>query len=97
MSCSEERDDLNQSLGQWKNKADSLEKTNRDIRNLISILEDDIRTGRKEYEALKTSVEQLASEKEQVCSSTFIQTEAIASASFVYYLLCFSSVASGAN
>lgn len=66
MSCSEERDDLNQSLGQWRNKVDSLEKTNCDIRNLISILEDDIRTGRKEYEALKTRMEKLTSEKQQV-------------------------------
>lgn len=69
MSCSEERDDLNQSLGQWRNKVDILEKRNGDIRNLISILEDDIRAGRKEYEALKTSLEKVASEKQQVCVS----------------------------
>lgn len=68
MSCSEERDHLNQSLGHWRNKADGLEKTNGDTRNLVSILEDDIRAGRKEYEALKTSTEKLASEKQQVCA-----------------------------
>lgn len=66
MSCSEERDDLSQSLGQWRNRVDSLEKTNCDTRNLISILEDDIRTGRREYEASKTSLEKLGSEKQQV-------------------------------
>lgn len=66
MSCSEERDDLNQSLGQWRNKVDSLERTNCDTRSLISILEDDIRTKRREHKVLKTSKEDLASEKQQV-------------------------------
>lgn len=66
VSCSEERDDLNQSLGQWRNKVDTLERTNCDTRNLISILEDDIRTGRREHKVLKTSIEELASEKQQV-------------------------------
>lgn len=69
MSCSEERDDLSQSLGQWRNKVDLLEKTNCDVRNLISILEDDIRAGRKEYEALETSRDKVASEKQQVRAS----------------------------
>lgn len=69
MSCSEERDHLDQSLGQWRSKVDVLEKTNCDIRNLISILEDDIRAGRKEYEALKTSMDKVASEKQQVRAS----------------------------
>lgn len=61
--CSEERDLLGQSLGHWRNKVDSLEKSNGDTRGLISILEDDIRTGRTENEALKTSVEKMASER----------------------------------
>lgn len=68
MSCSEERDDLNQSLGQWRDKVHSLERTNCDTRNLISILEDDIRAGRKEYEALKNSMEKVKTEREQVCT-----------------------------
>ena len=67
MSCTEERDDLNQSLGQWREKVYSLEKNNCDTRNLISILEDDIRAGRKEYEALQSSMEKLKTEKQQVC------------------------------
>lgn len=67
MSCSEERDDLNQSLGQWREKAHSLEKTNSDTRNLIAILEDDIRAGRKEYETLQNNMEKLKTEKQQVC------------------------------
>lgn len=68
MSCSEERDDLNQSLGQWRDKVHGLEKTNCDIRSLISILEDDIRAGRKEYEALKNSMEKVKTERQQVCT-----------------------------
>lgn len=67
MSCTEERDDLNQSLGQWREKVRSLEKTNCDTRNLISILEDDIRAGRKEYEVLQSSMEKLNTERQQVC------------------------------
>lgn len=67
VSCTEERDDLNQSLGQWREKVYSLEKSNCDTRNLISILEDDIRAGRKEYEALQSSMEKLKTEKQQVC------------------------------
>lgn len=66
MSCTEERDDLSQSLGQSREKVHSLEKTNTDTRNLIVILEDDIRAGRKEYEALKNSVEKLRVEREKV-------------------------------
>ena len=66
MSCSEERDELNQSLGQWREKVDSLEKTNCDTRHLISILEDDIRAGRKEYEALQGNTEKLKTERQQV-------------------------------
>lgn len=67
VSCSEERDDLNQSLGQWREKAHSLEKTNSDTRNLIAILEDDIRAGRKECETLQNNMEKLKTEKQQVC------------------------------
>ncbi len=68
MSCTEERDDLNQSLGQWREKVHSLEKTNCETRNLITILEDDIRAGRKEYEALQSSMEKLKTERQQVCT-----------------------------
>lgn len=68
VSCTEERDDLNQSLSQWREKVHSLEKTNCDTRNIISILEDDIRAGRKEYEALKNSTDKLKTEKQQVCT-----------------------------
>lgn len=57
---------MNQSLGQWRDKVHSLEKTNCDTRNLISILEDDIRAGRKEYEALKNRMEKLKTERHQV-------------------------------
>lgn len=66
VSCTEERDDLNQSLGQWRAKVHSLEKTNRDTRELISILEDDIRAGRKEYETLQSNTENLKTERQQV-------------------------------
>lgn len=68
MSCSEERDDLNQSLGQWRDKVHSLERSNCDTRNLISILEDDIRASRKEYDALKNSTEKVKTERQQVCA-----------------------------
>ena len=63
MSCTEERDELNQSLGQWREKVRSLEKTNCDTRNLISILEDDIRARRKDYEALQGNMEKLKTER----------------------------------
>lgn len=66
MSCTEERDELSQSLSQWREKVHSLEKNNRDTRNLISILEDDIRAGRKEYEALQSSTNKLKTERQQV-------------------------------
>lgn len=66
MTCSEERDDLNQSLIQWREKVHHLEKTNVDIRGLISILEDDIRAGRKEYDGLRNSTDKLKAEKLQV-------------------------------
>lgn len=66
MSCTEERDEFSQSVSQWREKVHSLEKTNSDIRNLLSILEDDIRAGRKEYEALQSSMEKLKTERQQV-------------------------------
>lgn len=66
MSCTDERDELNQTLGLWREKVNNLEKTNCDTRNLISILEDDIRAGRKEYEALQGNMEKLKTEREQV-------------------------------
>uniref|UniRef100_A0A3Q0RL32 Centromere protein F n=1 Tax=Amphilophus citrinellus TaxID=61819 RepID=A0A3Q0RL32_AMPCI len=66
VSCSEERDELSQSLSHWREKVHSLEKNNCDTRNLISILEDDIRAGRKEYEALQSSTEKLKTERQQL-------------------------------
>lgn len=66
MSCTEERDDGTRSVVRWREEAHSLEKTNVDTRQLISILEEDIRAGRKEYEALKSNTEKLASELRQV-------------------------------
>lgn len=66
VACSEERDDLNQSLSQWREKVHNLEKTNGDIRGLISILEDDVRAGRKEYDGLKNSTDKLKAERLQV-------------------------------
>lgn len=66
VACSEERDDLNQSLSQWREKVHNLEKTNGDIRGLISILEDDIRAGRKEYDGLRNSTDKLKAERLQV-------------------------------
>lgn len=53
-------------LGQWREKVNSLEKTNSDTRNIISILEDDIRAGRKEYDALQNSMEKVKTERQQV-------------------------------
>lgn len=67
MSCSEERDDLSQSLGQWREKVHGLEKTISNTRDLISILEDDIRAGKKEYEILQSNMDKLKTEKQQVC------------------------------
>jgi len=66
VSCTDERDELSQSLGYWREKVHGLEKENCDTRNLISIMEDDIRAGRKEYEALQSSTEKLKAEREQV-------------------------------
>lgn len=66
VACSEERDDLNQSLSQWREKVHNLEKSNGDIRGLISILEDDIRAGRKEYDALRNCTDKLKAERLQV-------------------------------
>lgn len=66
MSCTEERDDQSHSLSQWREKVQSLEKTNVDIRHLISILEDDIRAGRKECEVLQSNTEKLKAERQQV-------------------------------
>lgn len=66
VACAEERDDLNQSLSQWREKVHSLEKTNSDTRGLISILEDDVRAGRKEYDGLRNSTDKLKTEKLQV-------------------------------
>lgn len=66
VACTEERDDLNQSLSQWREKVHNLEKANGDTRGLISILEDDIRAGRKEYDALRNSTDKLKTEKLQV-------------------------------
>lgn len=68
MACTEERDDLSQSLSQWREKVHNLEKTNSETRGLISILEDDIRAGRKEYDGLKNRTDKLNTEKLQVCA-----------------------------
>lgn len=67
MLCTEERDELNQSLGQSREKVHSLEKSNCDTRNLISILEDDIRADKKEYDSLQSSMQELKIERQQVC------------------------------
>ena len=74
MSCTEERDELSQSLGHWRDQVQNLEKTNNDTRNLIAILEDDIRAGGKEYETLKTSMEELKTERQQVCTGRSAQS-----------------------
>lgn len=66
VSCTEERDELTQSVARWRDQVNCLEKSNFDIRGLISILEDDIRAGKKEYEALQSSMDKLKEEKEQV-------------------------------
>lgn len=66
MSCTEDRDELSQSLCHWREKVHSLEKTESDTRSLVSILEDDVRAGRKEYEALQSSMEKLNTERIQV-------------------------------
>lgn len=77
VSCSEERDDLRQSLEQWRSKVEGLEKTNRETRDLISILEDDVRTERRENKTFKTSLEKLASEKQQVHAAKHLNTSRI--------------------
>lgn len=69
MSCSEDRDELSRSLGQWRDKVHGLEKTNLETRNLISILEEDIRVGRKEYEGLQSVMERVKAEREQVMNT----------------------------
>ncbi|CAL8403773.1 unnamed protein product [Boreogadus saida] len=66
VSCTEERDEASRSAGRWREEVHSLEKTNVDTRQLISILEEDIRAGRREYEALQSNVERLDGEKQQL-------------------------------
>lgn len=74
MSCTEERDELSQSLGQCRDKVHGLEKATCDTRNIISILEEDIRAGRREYDALKGSTLKLQAGKEQVLGSGPLST-----------------------
>lgn len=69
VSCTEERDELSQALGHWREQVHSLEKSNCDTRGLISILEDDIRASRKEHEVLLGSLDKLRAENQQVCGS----------------------------
>ena len=92
MSISEERDELNQSLGQWREKVRSLEKTNCDTRNLISILEDDIRAGRKEYEALQSNMEKLKTQRQQVQSWTIQEKGVIENLSPGYKLILYKKL-----
>jgi chromosome segregation ATPase len=66
VSCTEERDEASRAVGRWRQEVHSLEKTNVDTRQLISILEEDIRVGRREYEALQSNAERLDGEKQQV-------------------------------
>uniref|UniRef100_A0A8C4ZIH5 Centromere protein F n=1 Tax=Gadus morhua TaxID=8049 RepID=A0A8C4ZIH5_GADMO len=66
VSCTEERDEASRAVGRWRQEVHSLEKTNVDTRQLISILEEDIRVGRREYEALQSNAERLDGEKQQL-------------------------------
>ncbi|CAL9701706.1 unnamed protein product [Knipowitschia caucasica] len=66
VSCSEERDDLSRSLSQRKEQVLGLEKSNSDTRELLSILEDDIRTRKREYDVLQSSMEKINVEREQL-------------------------------
>lgn len=66
MCYTEERDELSQSVDRWREQVHSLEKTNCDTRQVISILEDDIRAGRKEYETLQSNVDKQEEERQQV-------------------------------
>ncbi|XP_072320728.1 uncharacterized protein cenpf [Eucyclogobius newberryi] len=65
VSCTEERDDLSQALFRCKEQVHSLEKTNSDTRELISILEEDIRAKKKEYVLLQNNMEKIKTEREQ--------------------------------
>ena len=66
MSCTEERDEGSRSAARWRGEVHGLEKSNAETRQLISILEEDIRASRKECEALQSNAAKLDGEKQQV-------------------------------
>lgn len=64
--CAEERESEIHSLMKWKEKAELLEKRDSDARELIKVLEDDIRDGKKQIEAASERISDLLKENEQV-------------------------------
>ncbi|XP_052009006.1 centromere protein F-like isoform X2 [Xyrauchen texanus] len=63
--CAEERDIENHSLMKWKEKAELLEKRDTDTRELIKVLEEDIRNGKRQNEAASNQIDVLLKQKEQ--------------------------------
>ncbi|KAA0711285.1 Centromere protein F [Triplophysa tibetana] len=64
--CTEERESELHSLMKWKEKAELLEKRDADARELIKVLEDDIRAGKRQIEGTSEQINVLLKEKEQV-------------------------------
>ncbi|XP_061881910.1 centromere protein F isoform X2 [Entelurus aequoreus] len=77
VSCIEERDELSQSVGQWRQKVNRLEKTNCDTRSLMSILDEDIKTGRKENKALQGNIDKIKTERQQLLDQLKVLEEAM--------------------
>ncbi|XP_062303540.1 centromere protein F [Osmerus eperlanus] len=76
-AVTEDRDELGLSLARWKDEAENLEKTNVDTRELIKILEEDIREGKKELGEAVGSLESLQKEKEQLAGQCRALEEAV--------------------
>ncbi|KAI7804504.1 centromere protein F isoform X2 [Triplophysa rosa] len=62
----EERESELHSLLKWKEKAELLENRDADARELIKVLEDDIRAGKRQIEVTSEQINVLLKEKEQV-------------------------------
>ncbi|KAI1895683.1 hypothetical protein AGOR_G00108750 [Albula goreensis] len=66
LSCTEDKQNMDQSLSEWKGKAEQLEKNRREARELIKILEEDVLRGKKESDIAHSNLDGLRKEKEQL-------------------------------
>ncbi|KAJ8402852.1 hypothetical protein AAFF_G00361660 [Aldrovandia affinis] len=66
LSCTEEKENTDQTLSEWKIKAQQLEMNSCETRDLIKILEEDIRKGKRESEMASFNLDSLRKEKEQL-------------------------------